>query len=190
MALMPAGFYAGYKIAGTGPLPTGRGSLPYVTGVMGGLTGLLIPSLFDLEYNRIHTERLLVTTALAGYAGGTVMGLTFRPSKSYTYWQTFFIGASSGAGALMFIALPLIGEVKDTHKPYVVSGIFGGWLGFFLGDYLSQSLFEKSDRGRRGSGLRVGLPGVAALPFILSRDRDKSPRSSPPLPVAEIEWRF
>ncbi|MBN2188099.1 MAG: hypothetical protein JW699_01495 [Chitinispirillaceae bacterium] len=190
MALMPAGFYAGHKIAGSGPVPTGRGSLPYVTGIMGGLTGLFLPTLFDLEYDKISTARLLVTTTTAGYAGGTALGLAFNPSKSYTYWQTVFIGASSGAGALMFIALPLIGEVEENHKPYVVSGIFGGWLGFFLGDYLSQSLFEKSDRDLRPQGLRVSLPGIASLPFILSNDRNSERRSLPPLPVAELEWRF
>jgi hypothetical protein len=190
MALMPAGLYAGHKIAGSGPVPAGRGSLPYITGIMGGLTGLFIPTLFDLEYDKISTARLLVTTTIAGYGGGTVLGLTFNPSKSYTYWQTLFIGASSGAGALMFIALPVIGEVEENHKPYVVSGIFGGWLGFFLGDYLSQSLFERSDRDRRESGLRVSLPGLASLPVIFSNDKNKERRSCPPLPVANLEWRF
>jgi hypothetical protein len=189
MALMPAGCYAGYKIAGREPMPAGRGALPYVTGIMGGLTGLYLPTLFDLNYNKISTARMLVTTTLAGYGGGTALGLLYQPSKRYTYWQTVFIGASSVAGALMVSAFPLIGGVEDNHKPYVLSAVFGGWTGFFLGDYLSSSLFEKSGRDRGAEGLRVNIPGLAALPFMFSKGNNAD-SPLPALPVADLEWRF
>jgi len=190
MSLLPAGFYAGCKIAGDRHISAGRGSLPYVSGILGGLSGLAIPTLFDLDYDKLSIIRTLATTTLVGYGGGTMLGLLYHPAVDYTYWQTVFIGASSGAGALMGVAFPLIGKVKDNHKPYVIMGVTGAWAGFFLGEWLSRSLFEKSDRDRGASGLSVSLPGLAALPMLLSKDRKSSASRVPALPMANLEWRF
>jgi hypothetical protein len=199
MSLLPAGFYAGYKITGDRPISAGRGALPYVSGIMGGLTGLWIPTLFYRDagtiFNNISHVRLIVTTTLIGYGGGTALGLMYHTAIVYTYWQTFFIGASSCAGALMGIAFPLIAKVQDNHKPYVIASIMGSWTGFFLGERLSLSLFEKSDRDRNASRLSLSIPGLAALPVILTKDRHTASRNlyndtPPTLPVADVEWKF
>jgi hypothetical protein len=137
----------------------------------------------------LSTARLLVTTTLLGYGGGTVLGLLYHPSIKYTYWQTVFIGASSFAGELIVQAIPMIAKA-DAYRPYIIAGVLGSWTGFFLGERLSLSLFEKSDRDQRASGLRVSLNGLAALPVIFSNDKNKKRRSDPPLPVANLEWRF
>jgi hypothetical protein len=189
MALMPTGFYVGHKIAGDRHLSAGRGALPYVSGTMGGMTGFALPMLFYDSITTMATVRLLVTTTLLGYGGGTVLGLLYHPQTDYTYWQTVFIGASSGAGALIAEAIPIMTST-DNHRPYIIAGVAGAWAGFFLGEHLSRSLFEKSDRDRRETGLRVSLPGLAALPLLFSNDKNQGRRSCPPLPVAEVEWRF
>ncbi len=195
MGLLPAGFWAGYAIAGDRPISTGRGSLPYVSGIMGGLTGFAIPTLFDLDMDNMSTVRLLATTTIIGYGCGTALGLTYHQSIDYTYWQTVFIGASSGAGALMAVAFPLIAKVEDNHKPYVIAGVIGAWTGFFIGERLSLSLFEKSDRDRHASNVRFNLPGLAALPSIMAFNKSDASKiypskTGPLLPVANVEWRF
>jgi hypothetical protein len=194
MGLLPAGFWAGYAIAGDKPISAGRGSLPYISGIMGGLTGLIIPTWFEPDMDLISTVRLLATTTIIGYGCGTVLGLTYHQSIDYTYWQTVFIGASSGAGALMAIAFPLIAKA-DQHQPYTIAGIIGAWTGFFLGEHLSLSLFEKSDRDRHASNFRFNLPGLAVLPVMFKRDKHNVPGNcyygaTPAQPVANGEWRF
>ena len=198
MGLLPAGFWAGYAIAGDKPISAGRGSLPYVSGIMGGLTGFAIPTLFfEPDMDLMSTVRLLATTTIIGYGCGTVLGLTYHRSIDYTYWQTFFIGASSGAGALMGIAFPLIAKA-DQHQPYTIAGIIGAWTGFFVGERLSLSLFEKSSRDLHTSSLRFnfpGLAGLAVLPVMFKRDKHNVPGNlyydaTPALPVANVEWRF
>jgi hypothetical protein len=189
LMFIPSGFYAGYKIAGDSHLSAGRGALPYVSGIMGGLTGTLLPMLFDLDYNSISTFRLLIGTTLAGYAGGTTLGLSYDPPIKYTYWQTFFIGASSIATAGIAEAFPLIAKADDKN-PFIIAGIIGGWAGFFLGERLSLSLFEKSDRDQDFSHISVNLPGLASLPLILSNDNNKNYSVRPALPIANLEWRF
>jgi hypothetical protein len=191
MTFMPAGFWAGHAIAGGRHISAGRGSLPYVSGILGGLSGLFLPTLFDLDYDKVSTARTLSTTTMLGYGGGTMLGLRYHPAVDYTYWQTVFIGASSGAGALIGIAFPLIGNVEDNHKPYVIMGVAGAWAGFFLGERLSLSLFEKSDRDRGATGPRVNIPGLASLPFIFSNDKARNQLARiPALPVANLEWKF
>jgi hypothetical protein len=190
MTLIPAGFYAGYKIAGDRQISAGRGALPYVSGIMGGATGIAIPMLFYDSITDLSDVRVLASNALIGYGVGTALGLLYHPSNSYSYWQTVFIGASSGASALIAEAFPLIGKA-DRKNPYIIAGIIGAWSGFFLGERLSLSLFEKSDRDRGASNISVSLPGLAALPMIFSKDRNAAASSRvPALPMAELEWRF
>jgi hypothetical protein len=189
MMLIPSGFYAGYKIAGDSHLSAGRGSLPYVSGIMGGLTGALIPVLFDLDYNELSTYRIIAATALSGYGGGTALGMLYHSSTKYTYKQTVFIGLSSLAAAGIAEAFPLIAK-SDDKDSYILAGILGAWTGFFVGERLSLSLFEKSDRDQGASNISVSLPGLAALPMLLSKDRNSSASRVPALPMANLEWRF
>jgi hypothetical protein len=194
MGLLPAGFWAGHAIAGDRPISTGRGSLPYVSGIMGGLTGLIIPTWFEPHMELMSMVRLLATTTIIGYGCGTALGLTYHRSEEYTYWQTVFIGASSGAGALMAIAFPLIAKA-DQHQPYTIAGVIGAWAGFFIGERLSLSLFEKSSRDRQSSNLRFNLPGLAALPSLMAPRRPDASKiclskTGPLLPVANVEWKF
>ena len=94
----------------------------------------------------------------------------------------------------MGLAFPLIAQA-DSHQPYTIAAIIGGWTGFFLGERLSLSLFEKSDRDRKASSLRFDLPGLAALPILAASPksaRANTPQGEtvPALPMANLEWRF
>nr|MCU0608771.1 hypothetical protein [Chitinispirillaceae bacterium] len=194
MGLLPAGFYAGYRIAGDRYISAGRGTMPYVTGTLGGLTGLLIPTLFEPDMAPLATARLFVTTTLIGYGCGTWLGLDYHKSIDYSYWQAVFIGASSAAGAAIGCSFPLIAQAAK-HQAYTIMGIAGAWSGFYFGEKLSLDLFEKSSRDKRSSAIRFNAPGLAALPLLMAAGKPNasqsvSARFMPPLPVANVEWRF
>jgi hypothetical protein len=121
-----------------------------------------------------------------------------HPQIDYTFWQSIFIGASSAAGAGMVIAFPLIAQA-DKHQPFILSAIAGGWAGFIIGERLSLSLFEKTNRDKRSSNLEFNLPGLGALPLLavtrtsgaeFSRPSASSFAASTPLPVANLIWKF
>jgi hypothetical protein len=192
MLMLPAGMWTGYKVMEHKTISTGRGEMPWVTGTMGALTGMGLVSLSN-DNNGIAGVRTLLGVGILGYAGGTYLGLTYHPSIDYSYWQTVFIGASSVAGGAVAEAFPLLGS-SDDYRSYVIAGIIGSWTGWFVGERLSISLFEKSDRDKRSS-LRIDASGLAMLPFLQSMQRE-GPRgrcteaNAPSIPVASIEWRF
>jgi hypothetical protein len=195
MAFLPAGIAAGKAVCGNRYVSAGRGTLPWVTGLLGTGTGIAIPALFDYSnMDYLTIARIFATTGLIGYGTGTWLGLTYHPAIDYSYWQTIFIGASSCAGALMGVALPLIGQ-SDDRQPYLIAGTLGAWSGFYLGEKLSLALFEKSSRDRHASSIKFNLPGLAALPMILAAGKYHASKTQaryavPSMPMANLEWRF
>jgi hypothetical protein len=195
MAFLPAGMAIGKSMCGNRDISAGRGSLPWVSGLLGTATGVGLASLPD--YNDVEgmtIARILATCGLAGYATGTALGFNYHPSIDYSYWQTVFIGASSCAGIVMGIALPLIVQSSE-RQPYIIAGSLGGWTGFFVGERLSLSLFEKSSRDRRSSSIKFELPGLAALPIMIASDKTHSSKRSatgmlPAISMADFSWRF
>jgi hypothetical protein len=195
MCLLPGGFYAGYLLAENKRISTGRGTLPWVTGTMGTLTGIGVTSLFEPDLGSdMATIRLYASMGFIGYGAGTWLALTYHPDVDYTFWQTVFIGASSAGGTAMGLALPLIGQATH-HQAYTSAAMIGGWSGFFLGEWLSHSIFDKSEHDKRASNIEFNLPGVAALPLLAASKRlDRTamrPGEIPPtLTLANLVWKF
>jgi hypothetical protein len=138
--------------------------------------------------------RIFAASGIIGYGAGTWLGLTYHPAIDYSFWQTTFIGASSFAGTVMGIAVPLIAQ-SNSRQPYIVAGVFGGWAGFYFGEKLSLALFEKTQHDKRSSAIDFELPGIAALPAILTEGKLRQFRRvssgiPPALPVAELVVRF
>jgi hypothetical protein len=192
MCMIPAGFYGGYWLTRDKEITAGRGTLPWVTGTMGSLTGLGLAMLGN-EYHGIASTRGILASTIAGYAGGSWLGLNYHPQIDYTFWQSVFIGASAAAGTGVGVSFPLIANANN-HRSYILFSIAGGWTGFYFGERLSLQLFEKSSRDKKTSDLRVNLPGLAALPMLFSFPKTEgmfsSPREAPAIPVANLEWRF
>jgi hypothetical protein len=192
MCMLPAGFYGGYWLTRDKEISAGRGTLPWVTGAMGSLTGLGLAMLGD-EYHGIASTRAILGLTIAGYAGGTWLGFNYHPQIDYTFWQSVFIGASAAAGTAVGVSFPLIAEANN-HRAYILASIAGGWTGFYFGERLSLQLFEKSSRDKKTSDLRVNLPGLAALPLLFSLPKTEgtfnAQREVPAMPVANLEWRF
>jgi hypothetical protein len=197
MAALPTGLAFGKSIGGVNkPISAGRGVLPGISGTLGMLTGIAFAALPDYDdLDGIAIARITAGLGVAGWGGGTWLGLNYHPSIDYTFWQSVFIGLSSGAGTLMGVALPLIAQA-DSRQPYIIAGVAGGWTGFFVGEKLSLSLFEKSSRDRSASALQLNLPGLAALPVILTNADNRRQKSASRasnailLPMANLEWRF
>jgi hypothetical protein len=131
---------------------------------------------------------------MAGYAGGSWLGLNYHPQTDYTFWQSVFIGASAAAGTGVGVSFPLIAQANN-RRAYILFSIAGGWTGFYFGERLSLQLFEKSSRDKKASDLRLNLPGLAALPLLLGPSKAASTRASglsgvTALPMANLEWRF
>ena len=193
MCMMPAGFYGGYWLTRNKDISAGRGTLPWVTGTMGSLTGLGLAFLGD-EYHGIASTRAILGLTIAGYAGGTWLGFNYHPQIDYTFWQSVFIGASAAAGTAVGVSLPLIAEANN-HRAYILASIAGGWTGFYFGERLSLQLFERSSRDKKASNIRVNLPGLATLPLLFTPSRTStvahsSFSSAAALPMADLEWRF
>lgn len=197
MVALPTGLALGKSIGGANkPISAGRGVLPGISGTLGMLTGIgfaALPDYEDLDW--IAIARITAGLGVAGWGAGTFLGLEYHPAIDYTFWQTVFIGASSCAGTLMGVAFPLIAQA-GSRQPYIIAGVAGGWTGFFVGEKLSLSLFEKSSRDRSASALQLNLPGLAALPVIFTDANKKHARSARNasnailLPMANLEWKF
>ncbi|MBN2037116.1 MAG: hypothetical protein JW768_10275 [Chitinispirillaceae bacterium] len=192
MCMIPAGFYGGYWLARNSEISSGRGTFPYVTGGLGSLTGLGLAMLGD-EYHGIASTRAVLAATIAGYAGGSWLGLNYHPQIDYRFWQAVFIGASSAAGAAVGVSFPLIANANN-HRAYILSSLAGGWTGFFLGERFSLDIFDVSERDKRPTTLNLSLPGLAALPLLLTPSHEsgsaKSSGPVPALPIAAMEWRF
>jgi hypothetical protein len=192
MCMIPAGFYGGYWLGRDKEISAGRGTLPWVTGAMGSLTGFGLASLGD-EYHGIASARAILGLTIAGYAGGSWLGLNYHPQTDYTFWQSVFIGASAAAGTAVGVSFPLIANANN-HRSYILFSIAGGWAGFYFGERLSLQLFEKSSRDNKASDIRVNLPGLAALPMLFSLPKTEgtfnTEKEVPAMPVANLEWKF
>jgi hypothetical protein len=193
MCMIPAGFYGGYWLGKGKEISAGRGSLLWVTGTMGSLTGLGLAFLGD-EYHGIASVRAILGSTIAGYAGGSWLGLKYHPQTDYTFWQTVFIGASAAAGTGVGVSFPLIAQANN-RRAYILFAIAGGWTGFYFGERLSLQLFEKSSRDKKVSTIRLDLPGLATLPLLLTPSKTASTghygfSGAAALPMANLEWRF
>ena len=167
MALLPAGFYLGCRLVGDRDYSSGRSFMVTEGGVMGALTGLFIPTLFEKK-GFFMDRRVYATTTLAGHMLGTWFGFRFKPSTEYTLGQGIFTALSAAGGAGVAMSIPLITK-SDDHRFFVGMALPGAWGGFFLGERLARSIFEVSDKDRRVSG--VSFPVLYQWPLLLAASR-------------------
>ena len=161
MALIPAGFYVGSLLVGDKDYSSGRSVMITTTGIMGALTGLIIPTWFESVESKVY-----VTTTLAGHMLGTYIGFNYRKDQAYTFGQGIFTAASALVGAGLAEALPLIARA-EAHQVYSVCGLAGAWGGFALGELMSRSLFEKFAHDKRLSS-SISFPGLGQLPLLIA----------------------
>jgi hypothetical protein len=194
MLLLPGGFYSGYLMSEANPHYIDRGAFLYLTGAMGCLSGYFLPNINNYYYHMGIKNTAYLTTLLAGYAGGTYLGIVYHPKVEFSYLRTAFIGAISAAGALVGIGLPLLFQIEYYDIPglFTISGIAGMWTGFFLGEKLSENHFPKVSRLKQGVNLNVNLSGLALLPVINSHYSaiQNHPATRVAVPVAEVCWLF
>ncbi len=160
MCLIPAGFYVGKTIVGDRCFSAGRSGLVVITGIMGAITGAVIPSWFESE-----TPELYVAMGLAGSAAGTVFGFLFHKPHEYKLWQGVFMGVSAAVGAGVGASIPFLAKATDS-RPYTILGVAGGWSGLIIGELLSKALFETSSRDVRASTDNIEFPIMWEWPSI------------------------
>lgn len=168
MGLIPAGNYLGYRICKDREFTAGRSFLIETTGIMGGITGMMVPLIFGLEPDEgINNTRLMAVSAMGGHALGTWFGFRFHSEKPYSFWQGVFMAVSATGGAAVGFALPLVAdlEMSQYHEIYQLSFLAGAWSGLVLGEKLSIALFEKAPVDRV-SGLT--FPVLHQWPVLLA----------------------
>jgi hypothetical protein len=173
MGLIPTGIYLGHRLVQGKDYSSGRGFMIETSGIMGALTGLLVPQLFDVEFDSVGQRRIMVTSILAGHILGTTLGFQYKPKNSYNFFQGVFTAFSAGCGAAIGLSIPFLAQA-DSSKPYIIAGLLGGWGGFFAGEHLAKSLFEVSGQDKR-SNLDISLPIAYTWPFLLQQR--KTPES-------------
>lgn len=161
MALLPAGFYLGYRITEGEDYSSGRSFMVTSGGVMGTITGTLLPALFRSENRRVY-----VTSTLLGHAGGTMFGFKFRKENRYTFGQGVFMSFSAAAGAGVALSMPLIAR-SDNDRFYTIMGLSGGWGGYILGEKLARSIFDTSEKDRQAAS-NVSFPVIWQWPALLA----------------------
>ncbi|OGJ86087.1 MAG: hypothetical protein A2268_02620 [Candidatus Raymondbacteria bacterium RifOxyA12_full_50_37] len=167
MGLIPAGIYGGHRLTKGKDYSSGRGFLIETTGIMGGLTGLLAPMLFDADFNSVGSRRIWISSILAGHALGTAFGFKFKEENSYTFFQGVFSGFSAICGSALCLSVPLLAQA-ESDKQYIVAGIAGAWGGLVLGEYLARSLFEVTGQDQRHVRLNVSLPVAYQWPLLFA----------------------
>jgi hypothetical protein len=166
MGLIPAGNYLGYRLGKDRDYSSGRGNLIQSTGIMGGVTGLLLPWVFFEDVPELDEHRrLFASTIMAGHALGTWFGFRFRKDNDYSFGQSVFMSLSAGCGTALALSLPLLANSED-HQPYLVAGIAGAWAGLYGGEILARNLFEKSAKDRK-SAVSVSVPVAFQWPQLL-----------------------
>lgn len=190
MALVPAGLYTGYRLVRGHDYSSGRGFMIEAAGVMGGLTGLLTPMLFDVDDFTDDTERrVLITSIMAGHALGTTLGFKYKSGESYTFFQGVFTGLSGVCGAAVGLSAPFLAQAKD-DKAYIAAGLVGGWGGFLAGEYLAKSLFEVASQDKRQSGLDISFPVAYQWPLLMSGYLGAKNSDGKPVAAELVSIRF
>jgi hypothetical protein len=162
------------------------------TGIMGAITGALLPTLSESHLSDIGAARVLSASAMAGHIAGTIAGFSYHKDTLYSFLQGVFISVSATGGCALGLAVPLIAntDFNDYHQLYTLVGIGGAWGGLIIGERLSHSVFEKSSRDNRtASGL--SFPIFAQLPiFAIGRVCSMNPESVDLPPVDIIRYNF
>ncbi|MDD5673509.1 MAG: hypothetical protein PHC61_05060, partial [Chitinivibrionales bacterium] len=166
MGLIPAGFYAGYKLVQGHDYSSGRGFFIETTGIMGGLTGWLLPTLFNANFDSTADRRIIISSIFAGHILGTALGFKYEEQNSYTFFQGVFTAFSAGCGSAIGLSIPLLAHA-DSSKPYIIAGLIGGWGGLFAGEYLAKSLFEITGHDQKQSHLDISFPLAYEWPSLL-----------------------
>jgi hypothetical protein len=161
MGFIPLGFYIGNKIVGDRDVSSGRSIMTLTAGIGGAVSAALIPTWFEYE----EGVNLFFACAMLGHIGGTALGFNYHKDLEHTFAQGTFTAVSSVIGIGIGLSLPLLASA-DTHQAYTVAGILGCWGGFFLGEHLSLSLFEKDRHDNRTSDVSLSFPGLASVPFL------------------------
>jgi hypothetical protein len=185
MALLPAGFYLGYRLGEQKSWSSGRSGLVVIAGIMGAATGVAITSLSE-------TDEVAAYAALGmlGGAAGTVAGFRIYPGRPYSFGQGVFMGVSAAVSAGVGLGIPFIFQAEH-HQAYTVPAVLGAWGGLFLGERLGRALFEDTPRdGRTGASARFPIltqwPLAAAGFMAARRSNDPAVRVSAEL----VRWRF
>ncbi len=173
MCLMPIGIYGGYKLVKDHDYSSGRGLLIETSGIMGALTGLLVPTLFNTDFD--HDRGICITSTLAGHALGTAFGFKFKEENSYTFFQGGFMAFSAMCGSAVGLSFPFLAKA-DSSNPYIIAGLMGGWGGLVAGEYLAKTLFESDTHDQKLSKVDISLPVVYQWPLLLKthvHERDR-----------------
>jgi hypothetical protein len=160
MGLIPLGNYFGYTLTKDRPISSGRSFLIETTGIMGTITGFLLPTLFEAE-----TKNAYLAMGLLGHAAGTALGFNYHKSQDYQFSQGTFMALSAAGGAAVALGFPLLFEATE-HQSYTVAAMLGGWGGLVLGENLSLKIFEKSGKDRQS--LHLDLPVLWQWPLLVS----------------------
>ena len=161
MALIPAGFYLGNVIVGDRSYSAGRSALVVIAGTIAAATGAIIPTWWEAE-----TEELHVALGLAGSVGGTILGFRYHEPREYGLWQGVFMGISATVGSGIGMSIPFIAKADD-HRAYTIPAVAGAWGGLFLGEFMSNALFERAPRDRREAAARVDIPLAWEWPSLV-----------------------
>ncbi|MCX7726691.1 MAG: hypothetical protein N2053_07555, partial [Chitinispirillaceae bacterium] len=189
MIFIPTGFYVGKILVDKyGPFSSGRSVFITTCGVMGSLSGLVIPTLWDEKQQEVYPITLML-----GHISGTLFGFNYMKKRSYTFGQGMFMIASAVVGTAVAEAFPLIAKVENTHKPYVIFGLLGSWGGLVGGEALARSLFEKSSRDNSmADRYSVKLAGIYQLPLLWAYSKSKSFKENKNIeirvPVVEVSF--
>lgn len=183
MGLVPAGCYAGTRWTKDKDYSSGRSFFIETAGIMGSLSGWLLPHLFDLHLGRdlsINERRALLTSILTGHALGTTFGFKYKKQNSYSFFQGVFTAFSAVSGGALGLSIPFLAQA-DSAKPYIAAGVAGAWGGLIAGEYLAKSLFEETGHDRRESRLDVQIPAAFTWPLVLDHHR---------IETQEQEWEL
>jgi hypothetical protein len=185
MALLPAGFYLGHRLAGGRSWSSGRSGLVAIAGIMGAATGAAITSLTETEEAAAYSA-----LAMLGGAGGTVLGFAMYPDREYSFGQGVFMGVSAAVSTCVGLGIPFIAQAEH-HQAYTVPAVLGAWGGLLLGERLGRALFEHTPRDTRGSA-RASFPILTEWPMALAGGLAAARAKDPTMRVSAdvVRWRF
>lgn len=194
MGLALTGMWAGAKLSEQNTYSAGRGALLYIAGALGAATGYVAPTFASPEDHLTtqEIERLHLSTTIAGYAVGSVIGMAINPSRDYSFWEASIIGGAAAGGALVGMGVPYLMK-KDDRNAYKAGILAGAWLGFFAGEHISRGLGSKttaySRYEKKMKNIDVALPGILTVP-MLAMNGGKDESSSSPAPLVNVDIRF
>ena len=168
MGLIPIGNYMGYRLTRNKDYSSGRAFLIETTGIMGAVTGFLLPRILDLNYADNNIRRFMTVTTLGCHVLGTKFGFSFHKDRSYSFGQGVFMALSATGGAALAMAVPLLADIdyERYHQAYDVPGIIGAWVGLVAGESLSRSIFEKTSHDKR-QAYNISFPILYQWPVLL-----------------------